>query len=66
MCKALHQAPQRICKFFAYVAKSVETNAEDTLNLDDTFEDDLVELLDTFDAKHREQEDLLHEQVRFL
>lgn len=65
-CKALHQAPQRICKFFAYVAKSVETNAEDTLNLDDTFEDDLVELLDTFDAKHREQEDLLHEQVRLL
>ena len=34
------------------------------LNLDDMFEDDLVELLDTYDAKHKEQEDLLHKQVR--
>jgi hypothetical protein len=65
-CKTLHHAPQRMCKFFSYVAKSAETNAEDTLNLDDMFEDDLVELLDTYDAKHKEQEDLLHKQVRVL
>ena len=35
----------------------------ETTNLDDTFEDDLVELLDTFDEKHKSQEDLLKEQV---
>ena len=62
--KALQQAPQRICKFYSHIAKLAESNQEETITLDDTFEDELVELLDQYDAKHQEQEDLLASQVR--
>ena len=42
----LAKAPQRFCKFYSFVANEAQKNADDTQNLDDTFEDDLVELLD--------------------
>jgi hypothetical protein len=62
----LAKAPQRFCKFYSFVANEAQKNADDTQNLDDTFEDDLVELLDNYDADHDAKETTLKQQLHSL
>ena len=63
---SLAKAPQRFCKFYLFVANEAQNNFVDVQNLDDTFEDDLVELLDNYDADHAAKEDKLKQQLHNL
>jgi hypothetical protein len=62
----LAEVPQNICKFYSFIANESEKNVLNIQNLDDTFEDDLVDLLDNYDADHEAKEEKLKQQLHNL